>query len=544
MKSYTRALSLVLGVLVTGCAAPEEEEADTSNAAVSEGSRPFRPQMADASSWAWHTRQAKDDACTLSVAARATYDATVEARNHVVLPDDLVLSKRNVAGPAFLSAGEMFPALAALIAEAKYEVDIGFAMNDVDSDPWHDVIGGLQRLYARLASDKSGAERDPFVLRIILPHWFGDGNVQKVASYIGAHLGPIDPSVMRVEIAAHKQVALGIMHVKLAVIDGVVVHAGGGNLTHHQNYQDNAPHEQDSAYVVKGAIGKSALAHFDDLWNDNATTAFDCSTADMTCTRMRAKPRLAVAKPGVEGSGHVPEVADPDLTRAGIPEDACLPMIFMAKKSTRNPFTGDTNNPIGRGFRAAFESSRSVLRVSTPNLNSKWAEMVERIVRARTTQVRLILPQTFNDTMMFVPFFGGGTNRKTIKWMSKKVGGENIGIGKTLDARWFSIDGRTIQRGGWETGGRHIKYYSVDDTLAIIGSSNLDKQTMSRAREIGIAVDDPTVTARWDAKIFDQDFARAISVDPNALPDTSLDTPDETMDDAPPEVQEEFAKGL
>jgi phosphatidylserine/phosphatidylglycerophosphate/cardiolipin synthase-like enzyme len=531
----------VLALSLAACAAPADDDADESLGALG-SSRPYRPQMADASAWTWHTRDASVDACTPSAPAQAAADAAVRARKSTFLPPELVLTTRNAAGPSFLSAGEMFPALAALIAEAEHEVDLQFAMNDHDSDPFNDVIGGLHVLYQRLAADAArGVTRShPVMVRIVVPNWFGSGNVQKIATSIRARLGAVDPALLRLEIGALRQVALGIMHVKVAIIDGITVHVGGGNLTHHQNYQDGAPHEQDSAYVVKGAVGKAALAQFDDVWNSAANTVHTCD-ADR-CSQVRRKTALAVSVSGRAGSGHVPEVADPDLAAAGVPETACLPMVFMVRRANNNPFARETDNPIGQGFRAAFRSSRSVLRVSTPNLNGKWAEAIEQIVKANETQVRLILPQTFNDLMERDPFIGGGTNRRTMAWLHRRLGADAIGVDQPLDARWFSVDGTTIQRGGWKTGGRHIKYYSVDGQLAIVGSTNLDKQSMSRAREIGIAVDDPTVTAQWDAKVFDADFARAISVDGRALPAAPDETPEDELENAPPETQQAYGE--
>src|SRR5262249_54105676 len=70
-----------------------------------------------------------------------------------------------------------------------------------------------------------------------------------------------------------------------------------------------------------------------------------------------------------------------------------------------------------------------------------------------------------------------------------------------------SLDGRTPHRGWGQEIGRHIKYYSIDEKLAIIGSTNLDKQSMHRSREVSIAVDNAAVTKLWDAKIFNADYS-------------------------------------
>src|SRR5690606_10064811 len=109
------------------------------------------------------------------------------------------------------------------------------------------------------------AERDagkvrsrPVVVRILSPDWAlrpGNG-VQKIASAIRTHAGALDPELVRLEVAAHRYFSLAVMHVKMGVVDGTYVHVGGGNLSNHQNYHDDAVHERDAAFVVKGAIGR------------------------------------------------------------------------------------------------------------------------------------------------------------------------------------------------------------------------------------------------------------------------------------------------
>lgn len=544
MKSRWLALlgaCLALG----GCAdAAEEEDEGFSLDAASTGTRPFRPDVEDTSRWSWHTRRARDGACTMSAQAQAVYDAAKTAKNSKdVIPAELLLTTRNAAGPALLESNEMFPALAGLIANAEHEVDLQWHVIDADSDGFHDVIGGIKQLHDRLAAERDrGVVRErPVVIRILSPDWaLKPGNsVQKYASAIRTHAGALDPELVRLEVAAHKYVSLAVMHVKMGVIDGTYVHVGGGNLSNHQNYHDDAVHERDAAFVVKGEIGRAALAQFDDVWNHRMTTAYACNAE--RCSKIKDRPKLSV----LNGTGHAPEVANPDLEEAGVAADACLPMVFLVKRASEFVASWDIDHPIGKGFRAAFGAARSVLKLSTPNINDRFVGPIIDTAKSQRAEVRLLVPMTFNEIVEAIPYFGGGTNRMTAWWLANRVGKENVGPGKSLDFRWFSIDGRTIQRGGWSKGGRHVKYYSVDEQLAIVGSTNLDKQSMSRSREVGVVVDDPTVTRAWDAKIFDADFQKGIELlrenDPPAPP---AELPEENLDHAPEDVQEDYLENL
>ena len=528
-------VSLALGAC-SGTAAEEDGDEGFALDAAATGGRAYRPDLADVDGWKWHTRSG---ACAPSPQARTILDAALGARHsNDIVPRELVLTSRNAAGPALLDSSEMFPALGGLIAKAEHEVDIQWHVIDSDSDGFHDVIGGIAKLHERLVAERgAGKSRtSPVVVRVLSPDWvLRPGNsVQKFASAIRRHAGALDPSLLRLEVAAHKYVSLAVMHVKMAIVDGVYVHVGGGNLSNHQNYHDGAAHERDSAYVVKGEIGKASLAQFDDVWMHRMTTAYACNAE--RCRKMDDRGKR---------SGHATDVANPDLAKAGVPADACLPMVFLAKRASEFVPSWDIDHPIGKGFRAAFGSATRVLKISTPNVNDRFVGPIIDAAKANDVEVRVLVPMTFNEIVEAVPYLGGGTNRMTAWWLAFRIGKENVGPGKDLDLRWFSIDGRTIQRGGWATGGRHIKYYSVDEQLAIVGSTNLDKQSMSRSREVGIVVDDPTVTREWDAKIFDADFSKAIPMlrenDPPAPP---AQLPEENLDTAPEDVQDEYNYNL
>jgi phosphatidylserine/phosphatidylglycerophosphate/cardiolipin synthase-like enzyme len=533
-----------VSLVACGSAESEEDEEGFSLDAVT-GERPFRPDIADTSTWTWHSRS--EASCTPSPQAATVLEAAKRAKkSDDIIPKDLYLTTRNAAGPAFLESSEMFPALAGVIANAEHEVDLQWHIIDSDSDGFHDVIGGIKKLHERLAADKAaGKERThPVVIRLVSPDWaLKPGNsVQKQASAIRQHVGEIDPTLIKLEVAAHRYFSLAVMHVKMAIIDGAIVHVGGGNLSNHQNYHDGAAHERDSAYVVKGAIGKAALAQFDDMWNHRATTAYACNAE--RCAKINDRPKLKVKIGSQAGSGHLPEVADPDLSKFGLAEDACLPMVFMAKRASEFVPSWEIDHPVGQGLRAAFGASTSVLKISTPNLNDRFVGPLIDAARSKEGKVQILLPQTFNEFTEAIPYLGGGTNRMIAWWLVKRVGKENVGRDQLLDLKWFSVDGRTPQRGGWATGGRHVKYYSVDGQLALIGSTNLDKQSMSRSREVTIGVDDATVTKQWDAKIFDADFNKGIGILKENEQAVPTELPDEDMDKAPQDVQEDWMDGL
>ncbi len=532
----------VLAAAAVGCS-KDADDADESEAAASEdtGIDPY-----DYASWRWSSGHA---GCGLSRVGKNVERAVKDAGHNLdIMPgkrnDWRWVTTRNVAGPAFIDGNEMFPALRTLISRARHEVDLQWHVIDADSDGFDEVVKGIAALNAKL---ESGETQGPVTVRLVSPSWiFKSSNPERFAEKIKAQVPQLS-SKLRIRIAAKKYFGLATMHVKMGVVDGVFVHAGGGNLSNAQNFkrlrssgqmvsdeQFKRLHEQtrellkpgvpttfdavkqlplkrpehDSAYIVKGQIGQAALAEFDQLWNEGSTSVFDCSalwSGGNKCQGVEDKVSSDV--PG----GHDAAVLHPDLESYGVAPDACVPMIFMAKKATENFFNIGGNNPIAKGIYAAFDSAETTLRVSSPNINDKsllvLRSAVGRFKDRGAGTVRVLEPIDFNWQLELVPYFGGGENITMMLLLKTLAGPSNLGPTKALDYRWHSLDGRNAHHGWGKEIGRHIKYYSVDGQLAIIGSTNLDKQSMHRSREIAIAIDDAVVTKRYDSKIFDPDFS-------------------------------------
>jgi phosphatidylserine/phosphatidylglycerophosphate/cardiolipin synthase-like enzyme len=530
-----------MATVAAGCSAHADESEEQEAASTEDaGLDPY-----DYATWKWNRGT---PGCGLSRIGQNVERAVRGARHNTdIMPggrtDWRWVTMRNVAGPALLDSNEMFPALRTLIARAQHEVDLQWHVINEDSDGFDEVVKGIAQLNAKL---ESGETEGPVTVRIVSPAWiFKGGSPEKFALKIKEQVPAPSPK-LRIRLAAKKYFGLATMHVKMGVVDGVIVHAGGGNLSNAQNFKRlradgrMASDEQykqlnerslallkpgepttfdavkqlplkrpehDSAYIVKGQIGQAALAQFDQMWNEWSTSHYDCSALWTGGNRCRGvEDKVSSDVPG----GHVEAVLRPDLHAYGVPGDACVPMIFMAKKATENIFNIGGNNPIAKGFYAAFDSAETTLRISSPNINDKslleLRSAVSRFKRNGSGTVRVLEPIDFNWQLELVPFFGGGENVTMMLLLKALAGPGNLGPTKALDYRWHSLDGRRAHRGWGKEIGRHIKYYSVDGQLAIIGSTNLDKQSMHRSREIAIAIDDATVTRRYDSKIFDPDF--------------------------------------
>ncbi len=589
------ALLSSVAALATACAATPEGRGVGAGSARAEGD-PINLHdfnAFDATTWKFYARQT--DTCDVSPKAARVERATRNALyNTDIMPggpgDPRWLTKRNMAGPALLDAAEMWPALGQLIANAKYEVDLQWHIIDPDSDGFGEVVAGLRTLNERLNANPNA---EPVVVRILyadawpLP-WrvtgFGPPRAIKdtdYASVIRAGLGRVNPK-LRIVLASHfwNYTALNVMHVKMAVIDGVTVHLGGGNLSNAQNFRRwrGSPEnkagnedvmrmqpyrlelmppgqpvnpevigyyplllpEHDSAYIMKGEVGQAALAQFDDIWNARETDTSNCNEyfqyRDSKCHGEDPMPN-----PRNLPVGHVWQVTNPNYDDFGIPADACLPMVFMAKRGSNTLFNQDHRNALVEGMWAAFDSAEHTLKVSSPNANLRGAlkilETVRRFEAQGTGTTQVLIPFEFNWPLEIIPVLGGGSNWLWQNILDGAVSDASQGAGRPLDYRWQSLDGENTFKGWKKEHGRHIKYYSVDGEMVLVGSFNLDEQSVLRSREVMIAIDDELVTRQYDSKIFDADFAIGRSIvgseTPN-YPAFQQTTPEDVLYGAPP----------
>src|SRR5262249_15248426 len=85
--------------------------------------------------------------------------------------------------------------------------------------------------------------------------------------------------------------------------------------------------------------------------------------------------------------------------------------------------------------------------------------------------------------------------------------------------RWFARDGVVVEGNG--IGASHAKWASADGSVMVLGSQNLDSQSWKRARERGVAIDDPATTQKFDT-LFDQIFdSGAVAYEPPRSAQTS-----------------------
>src|SRR5690606_22264670 len=149
----------------------------------------------------------------------------------------------------------------------------------------------------------------------------------------------------------------------------------------------------------------------------------------------------------------------------------------------------------------AFAAARSHIRIQTPNLNDDAAKagLVDAVKRG--VRVEIVLSKGFNDLTEQAPG-QGGTNEENVAMLHEELAAAGVtDICNKLQIRWYSRDGLypIVGNGIYAS---HAKYMSIDDTVVIVGTANMDTQSWNNSREVNIVVDDAVTTRAWDATLF------------------------------------------
>jgi phosphatidylserine/phosphatidylglycerophosphate/cardiolipin synthase-like enzyme len=441
------------------------------------------------------------------------------------VPQDILYTPVNAALEPLVDAARIFPAMADMIAAARYEVDL----ETFEWDPWvysrderwrHDatmrIIDGLVRLQERLRDEEQmgRSPHTPVKVHITL-----DGRHRKAREDAGPLAvnkarnlyrqilnADLDPALVEVHIGVHERRLWGALHSKVLVVDGYNAMVTGANA---QRFNTLGNSWHDIGYRVKGTIGIALQANFDDTWKESGEVT-SCSLenleADAECEVVSTK-----------AIHHVPEVRvpalfdDPDLDPS-----TCLPMVAATRRAYDVDLVkfdfNNPNNPQDQAFIAMMQNAQSLIKIESPNVNDDRAkqEMLDAVERG--VDVRIIMSLGFNaaaERRKEGPFEGGGANVDTVEDLLARLG--DPAKCERLQMRWNSKNGTTPT---WvqEPGSSHAKYMTVDGQLAMVGSANQDNLSWNLIRESNVVIDSSEVTALYDQRVFDRDWERAIDV--------------------------------
>ena len=484
------AMGLALAVAACGVASDDDADADPAfdEAPVSGGDR-VDPSGAELPSCA-------------SPLMRSIFDATQPVIAKGSVPGRLFATAQNAPSSTALVTGpEIFPAMGALIEDAKREATLMFYVWEGDSEPAKEILDSIKRLEERRKNEAAQGD-EPVVVRILLDvSAIGFGSSIKMMPALGAGLErlALDERYVKVETALFRHKVLGNIHIKTLVVDGRMAIITGANVQKHHDY--TAPW-YDGGFRFEGEVSRSLLADFDFHWAHPNTRRWTCGSRSGDASECQAKTEKIV-RPAT-------------TTDLGAAQGRCTPAIVATRLGDWIPGMNSVENPQNQAFLAAFANAHSKINVHTPNLNDDAAKnaLVEAVVADPRMRVRVVLSKGFNDTSEKMPG-QGGDNAKNVAELYSRLKARGLDASQAclrLQMRWYSFDGSVPVEGNGERAS-HAKYASFDDQVAIVGTANMDTQSWNNSHETNVVLDDADIVKQWDAKVFDASFSRGIIVD-------------------------------
>jgi len=135
-----------------------------------------------------------------------------------------------------------------------------------------------------------------------------------------------------------------------------------------------------------------------------------------------------------------------------------------------------------------LEAAEKSVFIYTPNLNAQDAK--EEVPKAadRGIEVTVYLSLEFNDDREDAIGQGGNNVKATAELYSK------VRQPDKLRVCWFAHQDSSYSVGLWKRS--HVKYMSVDDSVAVIGSANWDTQAWYHSQEMNVVVGNPESVQR------------------------------------------------
>ncbi len=430
----------------------------------------------------------------------AEYFNNLNTEESTVLNTGILCDNQTLNTP--LVSQQIFTTLADYILKARHEILIQVYVIHPDGQATLALINAIKSINERPISSFRG----PITVKLLYNRQaFADANADKVELLLNEEFKNLDPRKVIFEQKQYKAFTLGLLHSKSFIIDGKDVIFTGANIQHFFDPPPQGEAWTDFGFLFSGGIASVAREDFFDAWLYAAGYG-EATIKSLGLYTLMNHEHIALSINNLGENSH----AEQGFTEG-------VPIIFMGKRARDDLLHPSSREaPNTKAILAALKTAKSKIRLYTPNLNI--SEIKESIVSAvlRGVKVELLLTRKMNEKLVSLPG-QDGTNIKNVKEMMQilddKLPSSLKARIENLDARWFVHDDGTLAN---DEGERkylsHAKYYSFDSRLAIIGSYNLDSQSMLNSREIGAAVLESSLVRNWDKMVFSPYFNRALKI--------------------------------
>jgi phosphatidylserine/phosphatidylglycerophosphate/cardiolipin synthase-like enzyme len=391
---------------------------------------------------------------------------------------DLMLSCNNTVEALLCGTAEIFTAMRRLIATARCEVLLQCFVWQDGCTAATQLQAGLEDLLAaqraRQCRGEPVAQVDVHIFLRHPPSWMP----HSVTGQLEAFMAQADAKLVRLQLWAHCERGLDILHSKSLVVDGGTAIITGANPEHH----NDAGHSWfDTGCQVRGGVAQGLRADALDVW---------------------AHCRRRVANV----AAHLPLPAT--LLPAQAPVGAKVPMLLVSRRADARPWSRSNANPQNQAILTALQGAQKLIQIMTPNLNV--AAVIAALAEAAKRGVRceILLPHRFDSRKNSRLALQGGGNEHTVRALYARL--KHLPQARAMvTVCWFSANGISAACGN-KGMTSHAKGLCVDRHLTLMSSCNLDHQSFYRSREIGILMNDAVTAQRWSERLFMRNFLRGI----------------------------------
>ncbi|UJR19523.1 hypothetical protein I4U23_022653 [Adineta vaga] len=171
-----------------------------------------------------------------------------------------------------------------------------------------------------------------------------------------------------------------------------------------------------------------------------------------------------------------------------------IPIALVNRESHGRPGHGDIINPQNAAWLGAFRYAQRSIFIQSPMFNATLA--IDGVISACRRGIKVILWLDLGYDALKEGFgtFQGGTNDHVVKKIYKQLKGDGQGTEKNLEAFWYTAKDQ-IRPFNFSQKQRncHIKFMSIDEQVAIMGSGNMDTQTWCHSQEMNTMIDSPLI---------------------------------------------------
>ncbi|KZT34488.1 hypothetical protein SISSUDRAFT_1009878, partial [Sistotremastrum suecicum HHB10207 ss-3] len=173
-----------------------------------------------------------------------------------------------------------------------------------------------------------------------------------------------------------------------------------------------------------------------------------------------------------------------------------VPMAMVNRHPRGTPGHSDGHDvPQNVAFLAGFKYAQKSVFIQTPTFNASPVVPATLDACRRGIEVTLYLDLGFNDQGEMIPF-QGGTNEEVVNKMYKTLNEE--GKQDNLKVYWYTgKDQVKPLNAAAKKRNCHVKFMSIDDSVAILGNGNQDTQSWFHSQEINLMIDSKDLVAEW-----------------------------------------------